>query len=35
MSGELAMVGVFPPRKDDGAKFGCIWIQSNGVIAHV
>ncbi len=26
----LALVGVLAPRKDDGADFGCIWIQSNG-----
>jgi hypothetical protein len=29
------LVGVFFPRKDNGADFGCIWIQSNGVIIHV
>jgi hypothetical protein len=23
------------PREIDGADFGCIWIQSNGVMAHV
>ena len=22
------------PKKDDGADFGCIWIQFNGAIAH-
>jgi hypothetical protein len=26
-------VGVLAPRKDDGTDFGCIWIQSNGLIA--
>ena len=29
----LALVGVLTPRKDDGTDFGCIWIQSNGMIA--
>jgi hypothetical protein len=29
------LVGVFSQKKDDGADFGCTWIQSNGVIAHV
>ncbi len=40
MSGEPAMPlsnlcrSIFPKRKDEGANFGCVWIQSNGVIAH-
>jgi hypothetical protein len=29
----LALVGVLAPRKDDGTDSGCIWIQSNGLIA--
>jgi hypothetical protein len=29
----LALVGVLTPRKDDGTDLGCIWIQSNGLIA--
>ncbi len=29
----LALVGDQAPRKDDGTDFGCIWIQSNGLIA--
>jgi hypothetical protein len=29
----LALLGVLAPRKDDGADFGCFWIQSNGLIA--
>ncbi len=29
----LVLVGVLAPRKDDGTDFGCIWIQSNGLIA--
>jgi hypothetical protein len=28
-------VGVFAPWEYDGAHFGCIWVQSNGAIAHV
>jgi hypothetical protein len=28
----LALVGVLAPRKDDETDFGCIWIQSNGLI---
>ncbi len=24
---------ILPPRKDDGTDFGCVWIQSNGLIA--
>jgi hypothetical protein len=28
----LALVGVLAPRKDDGTDFGCVWIQSNGLI---
>ncbi len=26
---------VFSPRKDDGTDFGWVWIQPNGVVAHV
>jgi hypothetical protein len=29
----LVLVGDQGPRKDDGTDFGCIWIQSNGLIA--
>jgi hypothetical protein len=29
----LAIGGVLAPREDDGTDFGCIWIQSNGLIA--
>jgi hypothetical protein len=25
---------IVAPRKDDGTDFGCIWIQSNGLIAY-
>ena len=29
----LALVGNYAPRKDDGTNFGCIQIQSNGLLA--
>jgi hypothetical protein len=29
------LVGILSPRKDDGADFGYIWIQSDGVITHI
>ena len=29
----LALVGDQAPRKDYGTDFGCVWIQSNGIIA--
>ncbi len=30
-----SLVGVFTPREYDRADFGCIWIQSNSIVAHV
>ena len=30
-----SLVWVFTPREYDCADFGCIWIQSNGVVTHV
>ena len=29
------LLWVFSPREDDRVGLECIWIQSNGVIAHV
>jgi hypothetical protein len=25
---------ILAPRKDDGTDFGCVWIQSNGIMAY-